>query len=117
MGPTVTDDEPADQLFAHERFRWGEAMRDARGIRVVDLDLWDPKSPPDLRDLGTAGVLIGQLDETGFLSDIVKQDGEWIVAVELDGDLRGFAANTLGEAAAWALLAVWDASEPDLESA
>lgn len=113
----MTDDEPAGQLFAHERFQWAEGMRDKRGVRIVDLDLWDPKAPPDLRDAATAGILIGQLDETGLLSDIVKQDGEWIVAVELEGDLRGFAADKLGEAAAWALLAVWDASDPDLESA
>ncbi len=113
----MTDDEPAEQLFEHERFKWAEGMRDKKGVRIVDLDLWDPTSPPDLRDLGTAGLLIGQLDETGFLSDIVKQDGEWIVAVDFDGELRGFAADTLGEAAAWALLAVWDATDPDLESA
>jgi hypothetical protein len=113
----VTDDEPAEQLFSHERFEWREGMRDTRGRRIVDLELWKPKTPPDLSDAGTAGVLIGQLDETGLLSDIVKQEGEWIVAVELEGDLRGFAADTLGEAAAWALLAVWDATDPDLESA
>jgi hypothetical protein len=113
----VTHEEPADQLYSHERFKWAEGMRDVRGIRIVDLELWDPSGPPDLRDSGTAGILIGQLDETGLLSDIVKQDGEWIVAVELGGDLRGFASDTLGEAAAWALLAVWDAQEPDLESA
>jgi hypothetical protein len=113
----VTDDEPAELLFSHERFKWAEGMRDQRGVRIVDLELWDPTVPPDLRDAGTAGVLIGQLDETGFLSDIVKQEGEWIVAVELGGELRGFASDTLGEAAAWALLAVWDSEEPDLESA
>ena len=108
MEATLTDDDPGEQLFAHPRFVWGEGMRDRRGVRIVDLGLWEAEAPPDLGDPGTAGVLIAQLDETGVLSDIVKQDGEWIVAIDVGEGLQGYAAETLGEAAAWALLAWWD---------
>ena len=39
-----------------------------------------------------------------------RRDREWIVAVELPEDgLQGWAADTLGEAAAWALLHLWEA--------
>lgn len=104
----MTGDDPGDQLFAHPRFEWAEGMRDRRGVRIVDLALWEPHVAPDLSDPGTAGVLLGQLDAAGQLSDIVKQDGEWIVAISIGEALQGYAADTLGEAAAWALLALWD---------
>jgi hypothetical protein len=100
----------AEDLRFHPRFAWREGMRDQRGLRVVELDLWDGTSPPDLADFATAGVLLGILDESGRLTDIVKQGSEWIVAVDLPQDgLQGWAADTLGEAAAYALLNLWEA--------
>ncbi|MEQ1500779.1 MAG: hypothetical protein ABMB14_01045 [Myxococcota bacterium] len=101
----------AEDLHRHPRWQWREGMRDRRGLRVVELDLWDGESPPDLADLATAGVLLGVLAEHGALTDVVRQDGEWIVAVELGGEgIQGWVAATLGEAAGYALLAVWDLS-------
>ena len=40
--------------------------------------------------------------------DFLKQDGEWIVAIDVGEWLQGYAAVTVGEAAAWALVAWWD---------
>lgn len=102
-------EDPAERLAEHPRFRWSEGMRDRQGRRVVDLDLWDG-GVPDLDDFPTAGALLGLLDETGILTDVVRESDHWIVAVELPGTgLQGWAADTLGEAAAWALLATYDA--------
>jgi hypothetical protein len=43
---------------------------------------------------------------------VVRQDEEWIVAVNLPEDgVQGWAAESLGEAAAYALLGLWDALE------
>lgn len=110
-------DDPAEQLRKHRHFAWREGMRDQRGLRVVELDLWDGLAPPDLTDLPTAGALLGVLDETGRLTDVVKQGAEWIVAVELPDDgLQGWAADTLGEAAAYALLHLWDALDGEAVS-
>ncbi len=83
-------------------------MRDARGRRLVDLDLHDGGSEPDLADYATAGAVLGLLADAGCVTDIVREQGEWIVAVNLSGRLQGYIAGTLGEAAAWALLAYWD---------
>ncbi|HHO51604.1 MAG TPA: hypothetical protein ENK18_12200 [Deltaproteobacteria bacterium] len=103
--------ELAEQIVHHPRWSWREGMADAQGVRVVDLDLWTGSDAlPDLSDFATAGVLLGVLTETGLFTDVVLQDGEWIVAVDLPGEgLQGWAADTLGEAAAWALLAAWGA--------
>lgn len=104
--------DPAEELWKHPRFKWREGMRDRRGLRVVDLELWDGAAPPDLSDLPTAGALLGVLDESERLTDVVKQGKEWIVAVELPEDgLQGWAADTLGEAATYALLNLWQAEE------
>ena len=109
----------ADDLRAHPRFTWQEGMRDRRGLRVVELDLWDGAAAPDLTDWPTAGCLLGALAQTGRLTDVVRQGEEWIVAVDLpETGVQGWAADELGEAAAWALLGLWDAldhppSDPD----
>lgn len=104
-----------ERLRAHPRFRWREGMRDRRGLRVVELDLWDGDAPPDLADLPTAGALLGLLDELGALTDVVREGGEWIVAVETPEEgLQGWASDELGEAAAYALFAAWEAlPDPD----
>lgn len=99
-------ENPAEQLLHQSGFRWCEGMRDQRGRRIVDLDLADNESPPDLTDLPTAGALLGLLDELKKLTDVVREGEDWIVAVEQHGEVQGYAAGTLGEAAAWALLAV-----------
>ncbi|MEZ4240842.1 MAG: hypothetical protein R3F59_32735 [Myxococcota bacterium] len=101
-------DDLATKLFRHPRFAWREGMKDQRGIRVVDVDLWDPDGPPDLGDAATVGILLGWLAEIDLLSDVVRQDGAWIVAVELPDGLQGWMGETMGEAAAAALLAAWD---------
>ena len=104
-------EELAERVASHPRWTWREGMRDTQGVRVVDLDLWDgSRAVPDLRDDATAGVLLGILAESGLLTDVVRQDNEWIVAVELpETGLQGWAADTLGEAAAYALVEVWAA--------
>lgn len=103
-------DDVGERLRTHPRFRWREGMRDRRGLRVVELDLWDGPVAPDLEDFPTAGALIGLLDETGLLTDVVREGGEWIVAVELPEDgLQGWASDVFGEAVAHALFAAWDA--------
>ncbi|MEQ1564771.1 MAG: hypothetical protein ABMA64_03950 [Myxococcota bacterium] len=107
----MSDDEPSLslQLLVHPRFRWREGMRDERGVRLVELDLWDGTDPPDLADPATAGVLLQVLAETGLLTDVVRDAGEWIVAVELPEDgVQGYASDILGEAACYALLQAWD---------
>ncbi len=103
--------ELAEQIARHPRWRWREGMADTNGVRVVDLELWTGADAlPDLADFATAGVMIGILTETGLFTDVVLQEGEWIVAVNLPGEgLQGWAADTLGEAAAWALIAAWGA--------
>lgn len=105
-------DDPAAAIHRHPRFAWREGMKDQRGLRVVDLDLWDGASPPDLLDPATAGVILHMADDTRALTDVVRQGSEWIVAVDLpDEGLSGWAADTLGEAAAYALLAAWAAGD------
>ena len=66
-----------------------------------------PPVAPDLTDAATAGVLLSLIDEAGALRDVVRDADQWIVAVEIANELRGYAADHMGEAAAWALLAVW----------
>jgi hypothetical protein len=83
-------------------------MRDRRGLRVVELDLWGGAEALDLRDAATAGILLQLLAETGLLTDVVRDSGEWIVAVELPEDgVQGWASDQLGEAACYALLEAW----------
>ncbi len=101
--------ELAQQLVQDHRWTWRVGMQDTSGVRVVDLDLWDGADAlPDLTDYATAGCLLGVLAETGMLTDVVLQDDLWIVAVNLpDEGLQGWAADELGAAAGWALIAVW----------
>ncbi len=102
-------DDPAEQLSEHPRFRWLAGMSDRRGRRVVDLDLWDG-GVVDLSDAATAGALLALLEDTSTLSDVVRQDDDWIVAVDLPGTgLQGWAADSLGLAACYALLATYEA--------
>jgi len=105
-------DDVARALAQHARFRWADGMRDHHGRRIVDPSLVPPADGPDphcpdLADMPTAGCLLDQIDGMGALTDVVRADGEWIVAVDLPGGLKGFAADTLGLAAAYALLEAW----------
>lgn len=104
----------AEQLVEHPRWEWREGMLASDGVRVVDLELWSANDVlPNLEDYPTAGALLGVLAELGVLSDVVIQDEDWIVAVELpDSGLQGWAAETLGEAAGWALINAWGALPP-----
>jgi hypothetical protein len=106
--------DPAELLIEHSNWTWSEGMRDRLGRRIVDLDLHDGRVPPDLADWATAGLLLGRLAEAGVLSDVVHEADEWIVAVEIEGELRGYAADTVGDAAAWALLALWGDALPTI---
>lgn len=108
------DLDPAVRLVADLRWKWREGMRDRLGRRIVDLDLHDGRSEPDLADLPTGGALLGVLDEARALTDVVRTPDEWIVAVDLNGKIQGYAADHLGEAAAWALLAVWEGKPPQV---
>lgn len=102
--------DPGEELWQHPRWSWREGMRDRAGVRVFDLELFDATTAPDLTDAATAGILLGLLDELGRLTDVVKQGAEWIVAVDLPEDgVQGWAADTMGEAAAYALLGLWEA--------
>jgi hypothetical protein len=96
------DEELATDLSGHSRFRWVDGMLDAEGKRGGGRS-----SLPVLSDHGTAGCLLGLVDELGVLTDVVRDDDGWIVAVDLPTGLKGFAADHLGEAAAWALLEAW----------
>jgi len=100
-------DDLAQDLTAHARWVWAEGMRDQHGRRVVDVGLVTGALWPDLTDMATAGRLLEALDALGVLTDVVRSEGEWIVAVELPSELKGFAGDYLGEAAAWALLEAW----------
>jgi len=113
----MTDENPAIQLIRDRRWRWCEGMLDTRSRRLVDLDLHDGEAEPDLSDYATAGAILGLLAETGSITDVVRERGEWIVAVDLSGRLQGYVAPSLGEAAAWALLAYWaDADSPRISA-
>lgn len=100
--------EAAKHLAASERWTWRDGMSGPGGGRYVN-GAWigDPAEVPDLSDAATVGVLLVMLDETSALRDLVRDSDDWIAAVEIDGDLRGYAADTVGEALAWALLAAW----------
>ncbi|MBX2800899.1 MAG: hypothetical protein KTR31_24675 [Myxococcales bacterium] len=101
--------ELATQIATHPNWQWREGMSDHKKRRVVELDLWDGTDAiPDLGDFATAGAMLALLFETGRLTDVVVQDGEWIVAVEVPGEgVQGWAADTFGEAVAYGLLVAW----------
>jgi hypothetical protein len=107
--------DPSLWLSSHPNFRWRDGMLDRYGARLV-LDTW--KHPAvdapghdkglNLADPATAGVLLALLDEEGAITDVVRDEEGWIVAILAEGDrIEGYVAETLGEAAAWALLAWW----------
>jgi hypothetical protein len=105
----MSEEDPARLLSTHPEFQWLEGMRDRRGRRVVDLDLWDG-GVPDLGDPATAGALLKLIDDRGALTDVIREAEGWIVAVDLPGvGLQGWAGGSLGEAAAWALLKTYEA--------
>ena len=83
-------------------------MADTTGQRVVDPSAVSAEAVPDLGDWATAGAMLGLIAAHDALSDVVRDGADWIVAVVIDADLTGYAAETIGEAAAWALLAVWE---------
>ncbi|MCB9678740.1 MAG: hypothetical protein H6737_26795 [Alphaproteobacteria bacterium] len=110
----MQDRDPARWLARHPRFRWKDGMLDRLGARLV-LDAWKHPSieaptgenGPNLSDPATGGVLLSILDEEGLLTDVVRDQGGWIVAIRTPEGIEGYFADTLGEAAAWALLAGW----------
>lgn len=100
----------AEELVQHPNWQWREGMRDTTGARVVDLELWNPVGRlPDLTDWATAGAMLGLLAESGALTDVVLQEDEWIVAVDMGEGPQGWAADQLGAAAGYAMLAAWGA--------
>lgn len=106
--------DPAERLVLHPRFEWRDGMLDRLGARLV-LDSWkhcttetpDGKGVLNLADPATAGVLLAVLDSEGLLTDVVREEAGWIVAIRTEDGLEGYIADSLGEAAAWALLAGW----------
>jgi len=96
------DVELASDLSNHSRFRWVDGMLDTSGKRSGGRS-----TLPVLSDHATAGCLLGLADELGVLTDVVRDQDGWIVAVDLPQGLKGFAADHLGEAASWALLEAW----------
>ncbi|MFT4623089.1 MAG: hypothetical protein ACI8PZ_001745 [Myxococcota bacterium] len=98
--------DAAWRLCLHPNFKWQDGMSDRSGARVSTP--WEASNPPDLDDWATAGLIFGQLATTGRFTDVVRLDGYWVVAIRTRGpDVRGLAGDSFGEAAAWALLAVW----------
>ena len=90
----------------HPRFVW-EAGMQVRGGGRFDSGV-RPSAPPDLEDWATAGMVFGQLAATGRFTDVVRLPDCWVVAIRGRGpQVRGLAGDSFGEAAAWALLAVW----------
>ncbi len=106
-------------LVAHPSWRWVTGMR-LRDPNEQVLGWYDGRLPegawPDLDDFGTAGLLLGVLDGLGVLVDVAREGSEWIVAVTMDGDLRGWAGESLGEAAGWALIETWGPDGDDEEA-
>jgi hypothetical protein len=104
----------AGMLVDHPNWAWAPGMRmrtaDERVLGWFDGALPEP-AWPDLGDFATGGALLGVLDALGILVDVAREGEEWIVAVETEEGLKGWAADTLAEAAGWALLQSWDAGE------
>jgi len=106
--------DPASRLVCHPEWGWRDGMLDQLGGRLMSNNWTHPTTEPpavsvrpNLRDPATAGVLLAILDEYGLLTDVVKFEGQWVVAIDRGTGPIGYAADTMGEAAAWALLAVW----------
>lgn len=107
--------DPSTWLTTHPNFSWRDGMLDRFGGRLV-LDGWkhpsieapEAKRGLNLADPATGGVLLALLDEEGALTDVVRTEEGWVVAIhDGQGELQGYVAESLGEAAAWALLAWW----------
>jgi hypothetical protein len=98
------DVQLAADLVGHQRFTWMDGMLDASGHREGARK---KGTLPVLSDFGTAGCLLALIDALGVLTDVVRDDEGWIVAVDLPNGLKGFASDHLGEAGAWALLEAW----------
>lgn len=104
----------ASWLVRNPRFRWRDGMLDRHGARMV-LEAWthpavtapDASVGLNLDDPGTGGVLLSLLDEEGALSDVVRVGDGWIVAIRVGEEIEGFHGESLGVAAAFALLAAW----------
>ncbi len=110
----MDDTDPAVRLARHPRFGWRDGMLDRLGARLVldaykhpSVDLPTRHQLPNLADPATGGVLLSILDDEGLLTDVVRDMGGWIVAIRTPDGVQGYLADTLGEAAAWALLAAW----------
>jgi hypothetical protein len=117
----------ARQLAAHPRFRWAPGMLDTRGNRVVGVTAdggpwWllaaeytsggeRVASVPDLTDPATAGVLLSWLPPGVFVrqSDPLGDPDVWSVGTTTS---TGWG-RSLGEAAAKAVLAVWEVSDAE----
>ncbi len=100
--------DPGLRLLCHPRFRWSEGMRDRVGRRVMGSGEHPVDAAPDLVDPATAGCLLGYLSEACLLTDVVRIGDEWVVAIRTAAmAIQGYAGETIGEAAAWALLASW----------
>ena len=94
------------RLLVHPRFIWVEGMRPRGGARISGGER--PTAPPDLDDWATVGLVLEQLANTSRLTDVVRLPDCWVVAIKTRGaNVRGLAADTFGEAVAWAILAVW----------
>lgn len=104
----MADEELARRVVEQPGWRWLPGMADHRGNRVLDPNAVDAESVPDLDDWATAGAILGLIAGYDALTDVVRDGGDWIVAVAIGGDISGYAAETLGEAAVWALMAVWE---------
>lgn len=102
------DVELARRVVEQPGWRWVPGMADHEGNRVLDPATVGAESLPDLDDWATAGAILGIIASYDALTDVVRDGTDWIVAVAIGGDISGYAADTLGEAAVWALMAVWE---------
>jgi hypothetical protein len=110
--PGEDEEDVARKLVGSAEWRWCPGMVDQAGGRVVDVAGVADTALPDLADWATAGAVLGLIAARGALTDVVRDSGNWIVAVDIEGDISGYAAETLGEAAGWALMAVWENLPP-----
>lgn len=88
------------QMFGHDP-----------GVNAWSDDAYNGEEVPDLDDDATAGVLLGMLAPLGLTCVSPGVTGGWYVEMEGDPlfEARAFG-DTLGEAIACALLAVWGPS-------
>jgi hypothetical protein len=108
---SADDDEEgalARRLTGEPLWRWSAGMRTLAGERIGEGRAPGLEALPDLADWPTVGAILGMIASYQALTDVVHGPEGWIVAVEIDGDITGYAADLPGEAAAWALLAVWE---------